>query len=270
MSCTLNKFKVYNLNNVRHDRSTGSYSVEIANPPAACPDGAFSSKNAKLVVNYGTSPNIAFDLNANRPIISVPSTGFVVEYGNGFGFMDFLLIGAGAVALILAARWVYRKLTEDTTTTAYSPYTPSYAGSSAGSSVGSSSGVAPVQGGQPTTIVNNVGGNSGPDLLTTMLVADALSSHNHGGNNTTTIIEHDRVIEHDRDTSSSDDDSDDDSSSSSSNDSYSSDSSSDDSYSSSSSSDDSYSSSSSSDSYSSDSGSSFDSGSSDSGSFSSD
>lgn len=253
MSCTLSKFKVYNLNHVRHDKGTGSYSVEIANPPAACPEGVFSSKNATLIVNRGLSPSISFDLTHNRPIISVPTDGFVVEYGSSFGFVDFLLIGGGAIALILAARWAYRKLTENSNPTpAYSPYTPSYAGSSSGA------GYAPSAGGsQPTTVVNNV--NSGPDLLTTMLVADALSSHNHGGNNTTTIIERERVVERE----SSDDDSDDDSSSSSS--------SSDDSYSSSSS-DDSYSSSSSDDSYSSDSSSSdsYDSGSSDSGSFSSD
>jgi len=245
MTCKLDKFKTYDVGQVHHNLSTGAYAVQLLNPGATCPEGVFNSKKAELVVNAGSAPSLGFNVNENRPVITVPSQAFVIDYGSSFGFLDLLLLTAGIAGAFFIGRAIYRALTAQRTEESLSyAGVPSTSGSyrtSHGSSYPTHAynpGTAPA--GNTTTVVN-----SGPDLLTTVVLANMLSNNGgHSGGGNTTI--------------NNNGDSDDDSGSSSSNsgdDSYSSDSSSDDnSYSSDSSSDDSYSSDSSSDSsYSSDS-----------------
>jgi hypothetical protein len=265
MSCKLNKFQTYDVGQVRYDRGTGSYSVQIINPGPLCPNGEFNSKKAKLIVNAGSSPSLGFSLTDNKPVITVPNEGFVINYGNGFGFGDALLVIGGVIIAFFVGRYIYRKLSENSAdenyaTTATNGYAGSsnysstrYIGSRAYPSQPSTPQASPSSGGG-TTVVNN---NSGPDLLTTVLLANALSSHDHGGGGNSDS--HNTTINN----YSSDDRDDDSSSSSSSSDTFSSDSDSDSSYSSDSDSSSDYSSDSSSssdyssDSSSSDSGSSF-------------
>lgn len=264
MTCKLDKFKTYDVGQVHHNVSTGVYSVKLLNPPAACPDGTFNSKKADLVVNAGSSPSLGYNVDTNRPIITVPAKAYAIDYGSSFGFGDFLLVVGGAAIAFFVARAVYRRLTaagaEYNAEPAFSgstypaSHTSPYRNAPA-QSVASSAPAAPSGG---TTVINN---SSGPDVLTTVLLAEALSSHNNGGNTVNnTYVDNSRSESYSNSSDSSDDSFS--SSSSSSDDSFSSDSdSSDDSYSSDSSSDDSYSSNSSSDSSfssdSSDSGSSF-------------
>lgn len=269
MTCKLDKFKTYDVGQVHHNLSTGAYSVQVLNGGPTCPDGVFNSKKAELVVSAGTNPSLGYNVNTNKPVITVPSQAFVIDYGSSFGFLDFLLLVGGVGLAFVIGRAVYRRLTAATTeynaepTPAYSgghsTYPASHATPSRGYGYsGPSSSPAPTaaaaSGG--TTVIH-----TGPDLLTTVLLAEALSGNNHsssGGGNTTI---NNTTVNNNGDSYSSDDSDSSDSRSSGSS-SFESDSSDDSSYSSdSSSSDDSYSSDSSSDSSfssdSSDSGSSF-------------
>lgn len=265
MSCNLNKFKSYDAGQIHHDNGTGVYNVSLINPGATCPDGAFNGKKVEVVVKESAAPSLTYNVADNKPVITVPSKGYIIEYGSSFGFFDFvwLLIVVGIVAFI--GRKIYvnylnvRKKIEESQAACigqentlaagcsgrYSGY-PHGSVKSAPAGWNNSTQNAPAGG---TTIINNGSNSSG--LLTGVLLGEMLGGHNSGGdvvNNTTNNYSSETSDNYSSDAPNNDTFSSD----SSSDDSYSSDSSSDDSYSSDSSSDDSFSSDSGSDSYSSD------------------
>lgn len=200
MGCTLDKFKTYNVGQVRFDRSNGTYTVQISDHVARCPDGIFYTKKGKLVVQAGSNPSLGFDTVTNKPVITVPSEGFIINYGDaGYGFGSFVLLVLGIGILYTVGRFIYSIFSAETKPT----YAPPAANVPYNQTANASSGqVTPMASQQPgTTIINN-GGGGGSDLLTGVLLANVLSSGGHS-HDTTTIIERERVVEHDHSNNSS-------------------------------------------------------------------
>lgn len=207
MSCNLKKMTTYDIGRVVHDNSAGTYTAQLVRPPASCPDSVFVSKKAQIKVVEGSGASLFFDMAQAKPVIVVPSKGYIEEVGSsgiGFGFGVFFAV---AIFGLLAVYLITRRSS-----------TPALAGGSGRSYGGSSpSGSGPYNSGGPsggggTTIVNN---NSSNDGLLTGVVLGSMMSNNRSERiieKETTIIERDSSPSRDSDSYSSDSGSDDSSS----------------------------------------------------------
>lgn len=103
MSCTLDKFTTYSVGRVVRDESEGRLTVQLIDPPPACPDKSYSSKKAELVVQPGVGPILSYDAAKNRAVVIVPNEAMVqVIPKEGMGTFGIILIVSALAAAVAA------------------------------------------------------------------------------------------------------------------------------------------------------------------------
>ena len=266
MSCTLSKYKNYEVSEVTQDGDR--VIVKLKNPPDSCPEGILNNSHTFIQRDSSVSvPTLSFSTKRNAPVVLMPRGASTTQRvdpidipkAESHWFLITLGVLVGAFLLYKLVKWLATS-TFDTTSYTGGGVTPTApdnfnprppqggSGVKSAPTYGYHHTAAPSPQPAPVTVVNSGGGVG--DFATGMIVGNMMS----GGGHHDTVIEHERIIEHEhiRDPEPTYSDSNNDNSSSD----YGSDS--DPYVADTSSSDDSYSSSSD-DSYSSDSGSSYDS-----------
>lgn len=108
MGCKLDKFTTYNVGQVVRDRD--KITVQILNPPADCPDKAFSTHKGKIVIQSGISPVLTYSNIENKPIVLVPSAEVIQEVQHdGMGFLGILAAIIFVCVAVAGLIWIFKR-----------------------------------------------------------------------------------------------------------------------------------------------------------------